>query len=234
MAGRLPSCSGTCERAEPPCRRRFGDRRQVLGNVHARCGCGASGAMPPVRRGRASGRGASRAGGPWAALSAGAWPADGRRPGGRPHTSRSPLPVPAMRGNGDGAAARSYPSAALQRDGHRAGVCDVRALRGEPARHARAGLAVALGRAGVAGDGALARRDRARRDLRVGETMARRVDAAPSSGARCSGRAGHGARAGLLGCTRRRRGRAACLRVTAPVEDVLAPPTSLDRRARGP
>jgi hypothetical protein len=50
-------------------------------------------------------------------------------------------------------------------------VRDVRALGGEPARHARARLALALGRAGLAGDGPVARRDRPRLDLRCRPTV---------------------------------------------------------------
>ena len=234
LAGRLPSCSGACERAEPPCRRRFGHRRQVLGRAHPRCRDDASGAMPPVRRGGASGGGTSGSGRPWAALSASARPADGGRPRRRPHALCTPLSVPAVRGDGDGSAARSGPSAALQRDGHRAGVRDVRALRSEPGCHARARIPLAVGRAGLAGGEPVARRDRARLDLRLGEAMAPRLDTPPSSRACRPGRPGHGARTGLLGCTRLRRRGAACLLVTAPVEDTPAPPTSLDRRARGP
>src|SRR5450432_1180149 len=131
LAGRLPSRSEAFEEAEQPCRRRFGRRRQVLGRAHTRCGGGASGAMPPVRRGGVSGRGAAGAGGSWAALSTSARSAHGRRPRGRPHASRAALSVPALRGDSDGAAAWRDPSAAFQRDGHRAGVRDIRALRGQ-------------------------------------------------------------------------------------------------------
>lgn len=234
LAGRLPSCSGACERAEPPCRRRFGHRRQVLGGADARCGDDASSAMPPVRRGGASGGGARGPGRPWAALSASARPAHGRRPRRRPHALCASLSVPAVRGNGNGSAARSGPSAALQRNGDRAGMRDVRALRSEPGRHARARVPLEVDRAGLAGGEPVARRDRARLDLRLGEAMAPRLDTSPSSRARRPGRPGHGPRAGVLGCTRFRRRGAACLLVTAPVEDTPAPPTLLDRRARGP
>lgn len=234
LAGRLPSRSEAFEEAEQPCRRRFGRRRQVLGRAHTRCGGGASGAMPPVRRGGVSGRGAAGAGGSWAALSTSARSAHGRRPRGRPHASRAALSVPALRGDSDGAAAWRDPSAAFQRDGHRAGVRDIRALRGQSARHARARLTLALGGAGVAGDGPVARCHRARVDLRLGEAVARALGASPSSRARRPGCAGHGPRAGLLGCTRLRGRRAACLLMTAPTEDAPHSPTSLDRRARGP
>ena len=234
LAGRLPSRSGACEEAEQPCRRRFSFRRQVLGGGRARRGGGAPDAMPTVRRGGTSGRGPLGSRRPRTAFSASAWAAHGGRPAGRSHASRTSLSVPPLRGDDHGAATRSHPSTALQRDGHRAGVCDVRALRGESARHPRAPVAVAFGRAGVAGDGPVARRDCGRVDLRVGETVAPALDTAASSGAGRPGRTGHGPRAGLLGCTRLRWRREACLLVTAPVEDPPLPPTSLDRRARGP
>ncbi len=112
-------------------------------------------------------RRAVRSGGLWrwwarAAVSASARSAHGRRDHGRACPARTPVPLPAVPRDSDGPSTRRNTSTALQRDGDRVGLRDVRPVGSEPWGDASAYRAMAFGRAGVAGDGSMAGRRGAR------------------------------------------------------------------------
>ena len=233
LAGCLPSRSGSFATAEQPCRHPFVHRRQVLGRADAGCGNVPARAMSRVWRGEPSGRGTVRIGGARTSQATGARAPSARlRPaGGR--ASGTPLPLSPLQGDGHRASAWRDAGETLQRKRDRAGLRDVRPGGGDHRGDARTRLAVALRRAGVAGDVPMAGSNRAGGDLRDRAALAAGMVSSPASRAGGHERPGHGARRRVGDGSHFPGRRASCVCVTVPSSGAQSRSTSLDRIGRG-